>query len=230
MNHEIISSGSDGNAVVIEKSILIDCGVPFKALRHAYRDLQLVLLSHVHSDHFNRYTIKRLAKDRPTLRFGCGEWLAADLATLVPERNIDVYDMDKLYGYGSFTVQPFLLVHNAPNCGYIVRGPTWSVLYATDTNVLDVDAPGLDLYLIEANYTEEEIVERIRRKEERGEHAYEWGVLRNHLSREKAEAFLANALAMHSEFIFIHQHREKETEADDGTGGEEHGYGKSKER
>lgn len=49
MEYEIISSGSQGNAVVINKNILIDVGVSFKALKNVYKDLKLVLLSHIHS-------------------------------------------------------------------------------------------------------------------------------------------------------------------------------------
>ncbi len=49
MEYEIISSGSQGNAVVINKNILIDVGVSFKALKNVYKDLKLVLLTHIHS-------------------------------------------------------------------------------------------------------------------------------------------------------------------------------------
>lgn len=53
MTYNIISTGSKGNAVVINGRILIDCGVPFKALEPVKKDLRLVLLTHIHSDHFN---------------------------------------------------------------------------------------------------------------------------------------------------------------------------------
>ena len=49
MEYEIISTGSQGNAVVINNNILIDVGVSFKALKNVYRKLQLVLLTHIHS-------------------------------------------------------------------------------------------------------------------------------------------------------------------------------------
>lgn len=49
MEYEIISTGSQGNATVINKHILIDVGVTFKALKNVYKDLQLVLLTHIHS-------------------------------------------------------------------------------------------------------------------------------------------------------------------------------------
>ena len=53
MTYNIISTGSKGNAVVINGRILIDCGVPFKALEPVKKDLRLALLTHIHSDHFN---------------------------------------------------------------------------------------------------------------------------------------------------------------------------------
>ena len=49
MEYEIISTGSQGNAVVVNNNILIDVGVSFKALTNVYRKLQLVLLTHIHS-------------------------------------------------------------------------------------------------------------------------------------------------------------------------------------
>ena len=49
MEYEIISTGSQGNAVVVNKHILIDVGVSFKALKNVYKDLKLVLLTHIHT-------------------------------------------------------------------------------------------------------------------------------------------------------------------------------------
>lgn len=48
MNIEIVQTGSDGNAVIINDNILIDCGVPFKKLEPYAKQLRLVLLTHVH--------------------------------------------------------------------------------------------------------------------------------------------------------------------------------------
>ena len=52
IKYEIIATGSDGNAVVINDIVLIDCGVPFKALKPYYKKLKLVLLTHIPADHF----------------------------------------------------------------------------------------------------------------------------------------------------------------------------------
>ena len=75
VKYNIISTGSDGNATILEDFVLVDCGVPYKALEPYVPKLKLVLLTHIHSDHFQKRTIKRLASERPTLRFGCCRWL-----------------------------------------------------------------------------------------------------------------------------------------------------------
>lgn len=49
MEYDVISTGSHGNAVVINREILIDIGVPFKSLKDVYKGLKLVLLTHIHS-------------------------------------------------------------------------------------------------------------------------------------------------------------------------------------
>lgn len=48
-NVNIINSGSDGNAVVLYKKILVDCGIPFKRIRPFLKELKIVLLTHIHS-------------------------------------------------------------------------------------------------------------------------------------------------------------------------------------
>lgn len=208
ISYQIISTGSQGNATVIEKSILIDCGVPFKALYDNYKDLRLVLLTHIHKDHFNNTTIKRLAKERPTLRFGCCPWLVQPLIDCgVSKKNIDVYSFDKMYSYGICNVIPVYLKHNVPNCGYKLHFSTGKMIYATDCNNLNgITAPHYDLYLIEANYEDETIKNRIRKKKELGIYPYEMNVLKNHLSKKKCDDFIINNADSHSRFVYMHQH------------------------
>ena len=46
VKYNIISTGSDGNATILEDFVLIDCGVPYKALEPYVTKLKLVLLTH----------------------------------------------------------------------------------------------------------------------------------------------------------------------------------------
>lgn len=212
MTYKIISTGSQGNAVVLNEIILVDCGVPFKALQQHYKVLKLVLLTHTHSDHLNRTTVKTLARERPTLRFACGPWLAKEIVDCgVQKQNIDVLDFGIIYNYGICNVIQFPLTHDVPNCGYKVHFPNGKVIYATDTNNLNgVTARDYDLYLIEANYGEEEIEERISEKKVSGEYAYEKRVLRTHLSKEKCDDFIYRYIGRKGKYVYMHCHREDE--------------------
>ena len=210
IRYNILATGSKGNAVTINDNLLIDCGVPFRALKDSYQKLKLVLLTHIHGDHFNRTTIKRLAKERPTLRFGCCSWLVEPLVSLgVSKSNIDIFETDVMYGYGLFNVIPVSLVHDVPNCGYKVHFPEGKLFYATDTNNLNgIKAKNYDLYLVEANFGEDEIKARIAEKKAACEYAYERRVLETHLSKEKADDFIYRNVGSRSKYVYLHQHEE----------------------
>ena len=211
MNYNIISTGSQGNAVVVNNYILVDCGVTFKALKNVYKDLKIILLTHIHSDHFNPKTLKRLATERPTLRFGCCEWLVGDLVNAgVDKKQIDVYEIGKIYDYKAFKISPIQLYHNVPNCGYRLFIDGKKAIYATDTShTLGIKAKGYDLYMIEANYSKEELQERINAKLEAGEYCYELNVASRHLSHEQASEWLMENMDEKSEYVFLHAHQEK---------------------
>ena len=210
--YEIISTGSCGNATVLNGNVLVDCGVPYKNLEKYVRDLNLVLLTHIHSDHFNRTAIRRMASERPGLRWGCGKWLAVPLVEIgVPERVIDVYEMGRIYDYGPVKVEPVKLVHNVENCGYKMDFNGCRVIYATDTvTMAGVEAKNFDLYLVEANYQDEEIEKRIREKQKRGEYAYEVEAKKHHLSQTRCDDWLYQNMNRNSHFVYMHQHRDRE--------------------
>ena len=217
MNYNVISTGSQGNAVVLNDYILIDCGVPFKALQGVYKDLKIVLLTHIHGDHFNKTTITRLTNERPTLRFACCDWLVADLvACNVPKRNIFVMEVGKIYNCGAVKISPVQLYHDVSNCGWRIYIGDKKALYATDTGHLQgITAKDYDLYLIEANYTEDDIQERIRQKQESGQYCYETGVIGRHLSHEQASEFLLKNMGKNSEYVFLHGHVDKSEKPED---------------
>ena len=211
MRYKILATGSKGNAVILNDYILIDCGVSFKRLKDIYRDLKIVLLTHIHSDHFNKTTIKRLARERPTLRFGCCEWLVADLLNCgVSKRNIDVYDIGKVYDYKLFKISPIKLYHNVPQCGYRIFADGQKAMYATDTAHLQgISAKDYDLYLLEANYEQSELQERIQAKQEKHiGFIYEYDIPYRHLCKEQTDEFLMENMGANSKYVYLHEHKE----------------------
>lgn len=218
MRYNIISTGSKGNAVVINESIMIDAGVPFRKLSEVYRGIKLVLLTHIHGDHFNKTTIEKLAYERPTLRWACGEWMVPHLIeTGVQKKNIDVMEPDKLYNYGAFQISPVMLTHNVPNCGYRIFAEDKKLFYATDTgNLNGIEAKGYDLYMVEANHEIDEILERIKQKLHDRTYAYEMDAINNHLSKEKADEFIYSNIGSNGIYVYMHQHESKDLEVMEG--------------
>lgn len=209
MKYKILNSGSDGNCTIINDIIAIDMGVSYKKLTSYSKTIQLVLLTHIHSDHFNKATIRRLAQNRPTLRFGCCKWLVQDLINCgVNKRNIDVYDIGTSYNYKLFKLIPVKLYHDVPNCGYRLFMDNEKLIYATDTYTLDgIKAVGYDYYLIEGNYQdEEELSSRAINT------YYESRVKRTHLSKEYASNWLLENMGLDSVYVWLHEHKERENE------------------
>lgn len=209
--YTVIGTGSTGNAVLLNNRILVDCGVPYRDIAPHTRQIQLVLLTHCHGDHFNPATVRRLAAERPSLRFAGGAWLLQEMVDArISKRNIDVLECGKMYNYGIASIIPVRLNHNVPNCGYKIHFAGGKVFYATDTNDLNgIFAKDYDLYLVEANYEDEEIRSRIKQKEIDGEFAYEKNVLHNHLSKEKCDAWIYANAGCTSEYVYLHQHRDR---------------------
>ena len=212
MTCNIISTGSKGNAVVINDHILIDCGVPFKALEPVKKDLRLVLLTHIHGDHLNPRTVRALSKERPALRWGCCEWMVKPLLDAgVDKRQIDVLDpaIPAFEMYGNLcSIRPVMLTHNVPNCGYHILSNGERLFYATDTGTLDgIEARCYDLYMVEANHTRADLEARMEAKRAAGEFSYEWAAAQNHLSKEQAEEWLYQQMGPNSRYVFLHQHQ-----------------------
>ena len=219
---KVISTGSKGNAVLLNDEILIDCGVPFRELEPYCKGLKLVLLTHIHGDHFNPETIKRLHFLRPALRWCVPPWLMEPMGRIGVDRRVTDEGMA---GHALFyyllscptyvTYDP--IPHDVLNCAWHIEFTNGErVFYATDCASLDgISARYYDLYLIEANYGEEEIRERMRRKLEAGAFSYESRAMESHLSREQARAWIAqNAAIGKSHVLYLHQHQDEEAAND----------------
>ena len=203
---KVISSGSEGNAVIYNNAIMVDCGVSLKALQEVKRSLKIVLLTHKHSDHLKIRTLQRLQAERPALRVACGDFLLEELPCI---KNIDVLQVGKIYDYGAFKVSPVKLYHDVPNFGWRIFLPNGQkIFHATDTVHLEgITAKGYDLYAIEHNYCEEYIQQAIEEARANGEYTHAYGNINTHLSLQQARAFIEANRKESSEVLELHKSR-----------------------
>lgn len=203
MVYNVLSSGSSGNCVIYHNSIAVDMGISYSLIKPYQRNLQIVLLTHIHGDHFNLSTIKKLAFERPTLRFACGEFLADKLQGI---KNVDILKSGLIYDYGMFKISPITLYHDVPNFGYRIFKGNHKTIHITDTAHLEkIEAKNYDLYAIEANYNEETIFKSIENKIKKGEFAHQIGSVKTHLSEQQARDFVFKNAGENYKVLRLHE-------------------------
>ena len=201
--YKVVKTGSTGNAVIYHNSIVVDCGVTFDAIKPYLYDLQLILLTHIHKDHINTTTLKRLQFERPTLRIGCCEWMVEHLYGF---RNVDVYNPGNTYDYGDFKIIPIKLYHDVLNCGYRIFRKDHKTIHCTDTAHLDgIEAKNYDLYAIEHNYNEDTVFESIQKAKATGQFSYQALSVNSHLSEQQAKDFIYKNKGDKYEVLRLHE-------------------------
>lgn len=201
--HNVLASGSSGNCVIYLNSIAVDMGIPYSIIKEYQNSLQIVLLTHIHGDHFNISTIKKLAFERPTLRFACGSFLADKLQGI---KNVDIIEPGVIYDYGVFKISPIVLYHDVPNFGYRIFKDETKIIHCTDTCHLDgIEAKYYDLYAIESNYNEDTIHKTIEYKKSKGIFSYEVGAINSHLSEQQARDWIFKNKGEKSEVLRLHE-------------------------
>jgi phosphoribosyl 1,2-cyclic phosphodiesterase len=164
-----LASGSSGNATLIETdggALLVDCGLPQRAIERALRrtglapaDLRAILLTHEHGDHtlsagpFARRHRLPVVANRPTARV-----LAPSLA------GVEVLELETggALALGGALVRSFPVPHDATApVGYLIEASGWRVGLAVDLGswddaVLAGLAPA-DLVILEANHDRERL-------------------------------------------------------------------------
>lgn len=201
--YKVIKSGSTGNAVIYHNNIMVDCGVTFASVLPFLYDIQIILLTHVHKDHFNIKTLKKIQSERPTLRIGCGEWLENELKGF---KNVDIYEIGQIYDYNAFKISPIKLYHDVPNCGYRIFKDNTKIIHATDTAHLQgITAKDYDLYAIEHNYNEDTVYDVIEYKTLNGEFTHEKGAINSHLSEQQARDFIFKNAGTKYEVLRLHE-------------------------
>lgn len=212
---QIVASSSKGNCYIYNKDLMVDVGVPYSKIKDYLKDIKVICLTHAHSDHFNKTTIKKIAYEYPNIKYMAGRFLSFDLMECgVPLENIGVLHEDIWYDIGEYEISPVVAIHDVPNFGYkiIIKENNYAIFHITDTSSLDdIEAKDYNWYSIEGNYTtDEELREKIIEEKKEGKFSYLERVKDTHLSQVQALNWLQKNMGENSKYMFIHKHIDKE--------------------
>lgn len=204
IDYQVISTGSIGNAVLYNGNILVDCGIPFIKIKDILPNVRLLLLTHIHHDHYRSSTIKRVRKMYPKIKFVCGVWLRPYLEMDGIEDAI-ILDYDKVYNFGFCKLSIVRAIHDVPNCGYRIFIGDQKILHITDTFTMEgIIAKDYSILAIENHHDELDMEKWIAEKEELGQFCYEKGAKNSHLSFQKAQEFINMNKGEHTEILKLH--------------------------
>jgi phosphoribosyl 1,2-cyclic phosphodiesterase len=161
----ILGSGSTGNGYLLQSSageiLIIETGIPLKKLKEAIGfDLSQIkgaLISHSHKDHSGR-TMEYLLSG---IRCHASAETISEMKLQMGHNLIPVCDQ-QLYHIGGFRVMPFNLVHDVKCYGYLIKhDECGQIVFITDTLFSKYRFKDLNHMIIEANYSDEILEDRI---------------------------------------------------------------------
>ena len=198
MEYTIISSGSKGNSVVVNKEIMFDAGVPFNKMKEYLYDVKYLILTHTHGDHMKKKTLQKIMERFPTIKIiGNYEVHQVFPVNMIANAGYPVVTEDYIF-------TPFLCVHDVLCYGYTFTVDGKHVIYATDTASMEHAPKGkYDYFFIESNHCEEKLKKAISEYKD-GYNPYTGGS--RHLSTQKAKNFYyANRKNADAHFIELHK-------------------------
>ncbi len=206
MKLHVIGSSSKGNSYLFQgkdESLVIEAGCKVKGIKQALdfnlAPLRGVLVSHSHLDH-SRYA-PEFAENGIKVH-ALPETLA--VMDIAKHHNSVPVKTGMAFWIGGFHVLAFNVVHDVPTLGYLVKHhESGKFCFLTDTHYSEYKFNGLNNIIIEANYSEKIIQQRL----EQGsiDHAYYRRVAQSHMSLETAmRFFMANDLSAVNNIVLIH--------------------------
>lgn len=214
MNINVIGSGSSGNCIIYEDKIMLDCGLSYSKIKQYLKNINIIFISHIHTDHCLPSTIKKIAFEYPTIKFIVGFQNVDKLIKIgVNKKNIFALDLEKWYQIGKYKIRLDYLIHDVPNYSIKIKTEdNKKIIYIVDTSsVKHLEAKNYDHALIEANYlTNEELDNEIKKAKEEGRFTHLERVRETHLSQLDAFNWLQENNI--DNYTFIHQHKEKTNE------------------
>lgn len=208
--YKVIASSSKGNAYLVHEEILIDVGVSLSRLTPYLDKIKIILLTHEHSDHFNKKTISEISMLYPHIIFVCGEWLESSLIRL----NVGNYQIisasNEWLKIGEYRFYPVELFHGDRrgqilNYGYRIMKGKHRIIHMTDTGTYEgINAKDYDVIAIEANHCEILIEEMVEKSIEKGEFSHGHFSRKYHASLQKAQAFIEKNSKEETKSFLLH--------------------------
>ena len=148
MQLSVLGSGSSGNCYVLQnnnEALVLEAGVSFSEVKKAVdfntSKIVAVLITHDHGDH------SKFMKEYK--RYGIPIWK--------PEASENT-----VLQFGGFSITARPVYHDVPNvCFYISHKDLGNLVYITDTNEINYRFAGMNHILIETNYCQDIINEKI---------------------------------------------------------------------
>lgn len=202
MDIRILATGSSGNCYRISDghtALLLDAGIPFKRIQQGLRfktgDIDGCLVTHRHGDH---------SKAIPELsRRGIPVYGPEDLQGMFPA--VTVAAPHRMLHIQTLDITSFFVHHDVPCYGYQIQSTVTGekLLYITDTAYVDYTFTGITHLLIEANYEQEIIMDKVREKKVSACLAER--VIQTHMSIETLLQLLnANAMKTVRQIYLLH--------------------------
>ena len=191
MNFKILETGSSGNCFLINDDLMIDMGLPFLKIKDYIKNVKYVMCTHIHSDHLNDITVRKVFVNHENIKFVCGGWMVKPLKKIgVDENRIIVVEFGKVYNLDDYKISPVLAYHDVPNCGYRILHNGKKHLHITDTVTLDgIEAKGYDSASIECNHEINKALKLIEQAKNNDEFSHLRGAINSHLSVDKVIKF-----------------------------------------
>lgn len=182
LSTNVISSGSKpGNCVTyLGGRVMVDCGTTNKKLEGNIDNLEVVIITHEHVDHIGKRNkdgiagsaFRYIIRNKPSVMFVFAPYME-ELAKGMGISNYTVVEPNTVNLIKDFYIALLPVSHNVPNVGVFIgslekTGMTYEqrlfkVFHCTDMGSYEgIYAKNFDVYGLEANYDEEQVLELIK--------------------------------------------------------------------
>lgn len=226
LSTNVIASGSKpGNCVTyLGGRVMVDCGTTIKKLNGQIDNLELVIITHEHTDHIGKRNkdgvagsaFRHIISNKPSVMFVFAPYLEA-VAKEMGITNYTVVEPGVVVNINGFFIKLDPVRHNVPNVGVHIGSlekkgiklvdRMFKIFHCTDMGSYEgITAHNYDVYGLEANYDEEEVKELIKADLEKEGWSHRERSLVDHISIQETQRFLSQMTQGWEQYSFYPLH------------------------